>query len=279
MNFILISIVLSVLATVLFRFFRKRYPNVLQPFPKKGKTRAVRQAPRIVRTQERRVVVRREVAVIDRPLRQRDERKIASQNWPYRVLPYRAPCVPQIKFHIRPVDGLDVYMIEMDPKIIKIYEQDGHPDKINRFLSFPYSHHMVLLFNNTFAGYFVYFSGTPTKNLQSFVSYAPLSNLDSTGCTCFGAPEDYEKLNYELAALPSVRAKLARVVRDFFASTFTDHLRKTQLEPWARIEKRFRTYKEWEKATRLNPDFILSVPWQARPAGTVERVMNYAWRR
>jgi len=279
MNFIITTIIFSVLATILLNYLRRIFPGIRLPLYKK-KSRVIRQAPRVVRTQERRVIVRREPTVVDRPVvRQRDERRIDSQNWPFRVLPNRAPCVPHIKFHVRPVDGLDVYMIEMDPKIMKIFEQDGHPDKLNRFISFPYSYHMVLLFNNTFAGYFIYFSGAPADYSRTIISYAPLSNLDSTGCTCFGAPEDYEKLNYELAALPSIRSKLARVVRDFFASTFTDHLRKTQLEPWARIERKFKTYEEWEKATRKNPDFILSVPWQARPAGTVERVMNYSWRR
>jgi len=278
MNFILMTIIFSVLATILINYLKRKIPGFRFPHYRK-KARAVWRAPRVIGTQEKKIVVQREATSMDHPVRQMDEPRIALPNWQYRVLPYRAPCVPRIKFHVRPVDGLDVYMIEMPPKIMKIFEQDGHPNKISRFISFAFSYHMILLFNNIFAGYFIYFTGVQAKYPQSVISYAPLSNLDSTGCTCFGALEDYEKLNYELAALPSVRAKLARVVRDFFASTFTDHLRNTQLEPWARIERRFRTYAEWEKATRKNPDFIFSVPWNARPAGTVERVMNYAWRR
>jgi hypothetical protein len=45
------------------------------------------------------------------------------------------------------------------------------------------------------------------------------------------------------------------------------------------IDRRLSSYESWEKATRQNPQFIFSIPWSRRPAGSVDYILNRVWRQ
>jgi len=201
-----------------------------------------------------------------------------SAGWEYQVLPVNAINLPIIKYQIQPLPNMNVCLVELKPQIHKIYDQYYIKRKVVRYLAFPYTAFLIVLYDGQLASLFHYFSSYPINGLGGSLNYSCLSNTDSVGHVCYGDDREWEEINSRLARIPTLRGKIVEIIEEYWRTSFTNHLAETHLRPWGKIDPRIASYENWEKTTQKDPDFILTVPWHRRRAGTVDHLLKYVWR-
>jgi len=196
----------------------------------------------------------------------------------FKVHPVNVANTPKTIFSLKPYAGIDVHLLTESPQIKKIFEQYYKSRKKTRYLSLPYIAHVIVFHNGFFSRYMVFAKRLPVKGINDQLFYAPFPNTDSKGRVCFGEENDFLRINAELRKISSLRGKLHKIIKEFYASTFTDHLARTHFIPWGLLDRRLSSFDAWEMNTRKNPDFILKINWQLRTAGSISQVMNFYWR-
>lgn len=110
----------------------------------------------------------------------------------------------------------------------------------------------------------VFYSNTPVSGNQSMLYYPNLTNVFSDGRVCLG------KVSIDKTLAKDKQAE--SLVDQFWKNQFSDHLLGYHFIPSKELHPAISSLKKWADESRINRNFILSVPW--RYATTLEQALR-----
>lgn len=164
-----------------------------------------------------------------------------------------------------------VYIIEQLPMVRTIRDgRKGERSSIRSYrLAFPYVVFAVTV-DNAYGHptrLQVFFRNTPLRSLQDPLYQAALTNTHQDGVAC-------TKINTDHLRNATVAERVDFVINEFWSSSFNQDLVATVYETRAQIPQ-VETYEKWEKETRKDAHFVLTLPWlEASGSRTVESFLN-----
>lgn len=130
-----------------------------------------------------------------------------------------------------------------------------------RLLAFPFCIFVVGLWKGEMAKIYIYYSNSMITSMNDSLHMSNLPNVYVDDSCCLGDGGQVEELRQRVRHL-SHTEKVRRLVDEFWGYAFNGHMVSNRFKPMANQEPRLRSLEVWEKNSRINRGFILSVDWQ-----------------
>jgi hypothetical protein len=140
-----------------------------------------------------------------------------------------------------------------------------------RLLAFPYLVYVIGFWQGELAKIYIYYSNSPVTKLQDTLYRTNLPNVYADDSCCLGSSGQFENFRRRISRF-SQSQRVERVVDSFWAFRFNGDMTSNCFNPVAGGEPRLSSLEAWERNSRIDKGFILTVSW--RRACTVSEAMS-----
>lgn len=169
-----------------------------------------------------------------------------------------------------------VVLAEQSPRVRRTVWRFGDM-RSGRVLSLPGILFALVLYRGAFENLFGFFVLTPYGGRKTMLYHTVLPNTGVDGWVCIGDDAQRERLARETRELPDCAAKMSVVLHTFWnVTSFTEQLIDRLTVRGARLHPNLATLATWERASRVNPDFVFDPAWMQKinakePEGSANR--------
>lgn len=172
-----------------------------------------------------------------------------------------------VRFYL-PIGNTKIVIVEQKPQVRTVqFSRDfvnhySKKEKRQYTLAFPYIVYLIKFNNNNYAGSRLFFRNTPLRSLQSRLGFAGLPNLDGSNF-CIG---NFKHSKSNSGFFHRVQEVISHFWQSEFNTDWADGYRRA-----ASNNPQMKNLSKWEKSTREDPMFILSMDWEQ----TDDTAFNY----
>ena len=135
-------------------------------------------------------------------------------------------------------------------------------------LAFPYMVFVLNFSNGKFVALYVSYLNLPLTSLHQKPLAPNLSNVELSSLkVCMGGDWAINAPSYDF------HNQTIQVMERFWGSQFTSNW-KEYFEASKNLDERIRTPRKWEASSRIDPSFVLGIPWKDTPYPTYRHLLT-----